>query len=126
MPTSDHTSVPITASTPAGPATDTTVHITNSSGLAVTLELDGHTYALAAGAQKTVQFPSDSNGDAILVKTNTDPPCGMGSGGHYFTGGGTYTVSVVIATSATCQVYGSSVPSPTWILNGPNGSSGGG
>jgi hypothetical protein len=125
-PTPGHTSVPVTASTSAGPVTDTTVHVTNSSGLAVTLELDGHAYALAASAQKTVQFQSDSSGDSILVKTNTDPPCGMGSGGNYFMGGGTYTVSVVIASSFTCQVDGSSVPAPTWVVNGPNGYSGGG
>jgi hypothetical protein len=122
------TTTTVATPTVSGYAGQTTVVVTNNSGLAVDISLDHVQFVLPAtpGAQKTVTFVSAVDGnDGYSIGTETNPPCGVADSGGYFRGGGSYTMSIVTGP-LSCYVNGVATVTPSFLLDGPNGHSGGG
>jgi len=99
-PTTPVTEAPATTVAPS--ATAPTMTLISQYPVAVSLKLNGTTYALAPGqeiAGVTVSPQTDGNDIVYLFRTDI-PDCGLGDAGGYFPGGGSFRVTIVVGVGA--------------------------
>jgi hypothetical protein len=110
----------------SGVSGNTTLTITNNSGIVVAVRIEDLVFDVPAarGAQVVKVFISaaDAN-DIVTVGNQGAPGCGVGDDGPYFVHGGDYTMTLTASDggSGTCIVDGTPQVVPAFTVNGPNG-----